>query len=101
MNSSRLTLRFLCPEDDVSFKNAVAAFRNATPPFEFAFDFDESISFEAYAQKPGGWPLGQDLPDKFVPSTFLVGVVDGQIVGRVSLRHCLNDFLARIGGHIG
>lgn len=34
-------------------------------------------------------------------NTFLVGVVEHEIVGRLSLRHYLNDFLARIGGHIG
>jgi len=45
--------------------------------------------------------LGKGLPDKFVPNTFLVGVVDGQIIGRLSIRHRLNDFLERIGGHIG
>ena len=101
MNASQLKLRALCQEDEVSFKKAIAAFENETPPFEFAFDFDASIPFEAYVKKLEGWALGQNLPDKFVPSTFLVGVVDGQIVGRVSLRHCLNDFLARIGGHIG
>ena len=101
MKSSQLKLRPLRPEDEASFKNAIAAFRNEIPPFEFAFDFDESIPFAAYVQKLAGWPLGQNLPDNFVPSSFWVGVVDRQIVGRLSLRHCLNDFLARIGGHIG
>ena len=36
-----------------------------------------------------------------VPGTFLVADVAGQIVGRASIRHELNDFLARQGGHIG
>ena len=36
-----------------------------------------------------------------VPGTFLVADVAGQIVGRASIRHKLNDFLARQGGHIG
>ena len=101
MTSNRLELRLLRREDEVSFKKAIAAFESETPPFEFAFDFDAAMPFEAYLKKLEGWPLGKDLPDKFVPNTFLVGVVGGQIVGRVSLRHCLNDFLASIGGHIG
>ncbi|MEO6876171.1 MAG: GNAT family N-acetyltransferase [Opitutaceae bacterium] len=29
------------------------------------------------------------------------GVVQGIVVGRVSLRHTLNDYLAKVGGHIG
>jgi hypothetical protein len=45
MRSSRLELRPLRAEDEVSFKNAIAAFTDEIPPFEFAFDFDESIPF--------------------------------------------------------
>jgi predicted acetyltransferase len=36
-----------------------------------------------------------------VPDTILFGFLDGQIVGRLAIRHRLNDFLLRIGGHIG
>jgi predicted acetyltransferase len=36
-----------------------------------------------------------------VPATFLVAVIGDQIVGRVSIRHELNDFLLNFGGHIG
>ena len=35
------------------------------------------------------------------PSTFLFGFDGSRIVGRVSIRHELNDFLLREGGHIG
>ena len=36
-----------------------------------------------------------------MPATFLLAVVDGVVVGRTSVRHELNDWLAREGGHIG
>jgi len=36
-----------------------------------------------------------------VPATFLLARVGGDLVGRVSIRHELNDFLAEFGGHIG
>jgi predicted acetyltransferase len=36
-----------------------------------------------------------------VPATFLVAEAEGQIVGRVSIRHELNACLAEVGGHIG
>src|SRR4051812_46061451 len=36
-----------------------------------------------------------------VPASFLAADVDGELVGRVSIRHELNDFLATWGGHIG
>jgi predicted acetyltransferase len=101
MVAQRLELRALCHQDRDSFISAVEMFKSDNPPFEFAFHFDESGDFEGYVKKLEGWSRGIDLPGKFVPNTFLVGVVDGQIIGRLSIRHCLNDYLKRIGGHIG
>lgn len=40
-------------------------------------------------------------PSDFVPDTKLWAVDGGEIVGRISLRHELNEFLAKVGGHIG
>jgi len=48
MKSSKLGLRPLRPEDETSFSHAIAAFKNETPSFELAFDFDESIPFIEY-----------------------------------------------------
>lgn len=36
-----------------------------------------------------------------VPATYWWVVEDGEVLGAISLRHELNDFLARAGGHIG
>src|SRR4030095_9707363 len=36
-----------------------------------------------------------------VSTTFLLAFVATRIVGRVSIRHSLNAFLERVGGHIG
>jgi predicted acetyltransferase len=44
---------------------------------------------------------GVGVPPDRVPATFLVAEVDATLVGRVSIRHELNDFLANFGGHIG
>lgn len=33
--------------------------------------------------------------------TYLLAFVDGELVGRTSIRHTLNDFLLNVGGHIG
>ena len=89
------------PEDEASFRSAVAEFKNERSSFEFAFYFDESIPFSDYAEKLGKWSVGEALPGRFIPNTFLVGVVDGQVVGRISIRHWLTDYLERIGGHVG
>lgn len=44
---------------------------------------------------------GEDLPEGWVPGTFLVADVAGTIVGRTSIRHEFNEFLRTVGGHIG
>jgi predicted acetyltransferase len=45
---------------------------------------------------------GINLPStQHVPATFLFAFVGSRIVGRVSIRHSLNDILERVGGHIG
>jgi predicted acetyltransferase len=96
-----LTLRPLCPADRVSFLAAVEEFRSSDPEWDFAFYFDPDADFEVYVRMLASWPHGRELPRPFVPNSFLVGVVGDKIVGRLSLRHELNDFLRRIGGHIG
>jgi len=47
------------------------------------------------------WSRGEDVPPGMVPSTFLAAQAQGTLVGRVSIRHELNDYLAEVGGHIG
>ncbi|GIG39257.1 acetyltransferase [Cellulomonas phragmiteti] len=44
---------------------------------------------------------GVELRPGRVAATFLVADVGGEIVGRVSVRHELNETLAHVGGHIG
>ena len=44
---------------------------------------------------------GIDLPENRTRSALLAADVDGQLVGRASIRFELNDFLAFRGGHIG
>lgn len=45
---------------------------------------------------------GMNLPSpSHVPSTFLFAFVGDRIVGRVTIRHRLNEWLEREGGHVG
>jgi len=73
--------------------------------FDFLLDsmgsFDETSSWEEYLQRLASLQNGENVPASWVPSTFLVAEVDGQIVGRVSIRHQLNEYLETRGGHIG
>jgi predicted acetyltransferase len=88
-------------EDEFSFRRAIEEFERETPPWQFAFGFDGSLPFSDYLALLDGYSRGVGVPDHFVPNTYFVGVVDETIVGRLSLRHTLNESLARIGGHIG
>jgi len=63
--------------------------------------FDEHESWEIYIERVNSASRDQDLSVGKVPATFLVAEVDGQIVGRVSIRHRLNEYLQQRGGHIG
>lgn len=101
MNTGELILRSLRPEDEHSFLDAIEEFRRERPAFDFALGYVESESFERYILKQEAWSRGEELPSGFVPGSFFVGVVDGVVVGRVSIRYALNEFLSRIGGHVG
>ena len=41
------------------------------------------------------------VPPGWVPGSTYFGIVDGEIVGTIAIRHCLNDSLINSGGHIG
>jgi predicted acetyltransferase len=48
------------------------------------------------------WSQGKNLPARFVRQYISrSGVVGDTIVGRISVRHELNEFLATVGGHVG
>jgi predicted acetyltransferase len=75
----------------------------ATMPGEpsFLHFYDEGMSFARYLEILAQQARGENLPPHAVPSTFLFAFAASRIVGRVSIRHELNDFLLRVGGHIG
>jgi predicted acetyltransferase len=82
---------------------AVAAGHEAmkADDFEFALGWDPAAPFATYVEQLRQHQRGLDLPPDHVPATFLLAEVDGEVVGRTSVRHELNDWLAREGGHIG
>ncbi len=96
-----LKLRTLRVDDETAFRKAVNEFKRVEPDWSFAFGYDNRPVFSNYVEMLERWRQGKNLPGHFVPNTFLVGIVGDEIVGRVSIRHVLNDFLKRYGGHIG
>lgn len=95
-----LELRDLTVADESSFRDAIAAFQAHNPGWDFAFKLDKASSFVDYVAMVNGWSRGIDVAP-FVPNTYLIGVDQGKVIGRVSLRHELNDVLLQDGGHLG
>ena len=68
---------------------------------DFLLDHEPGTPWADYVRLQTDRRRGIGLPRGRVPATFLVADVDGAIVGRLSIRHTLNEFLATYGGHIG
>jgi len=85
-------------------EQAVRAAQQELAPdaFVFALFYDEAMPWHDYLHLLARQRAGAgDLPAPMVPASFLVADVAGEIVGRVSIRHELNEFLLHEGGHIG
>jgi predicted acetyltransferase len=78
------------------------AHRATSPTFPgFLHYYEEGMPFDRYLDRLAQQNEGVALPPGYVPTTFLFAFLGDRIVGRASIRHALNDFLERVGGHIG
>jgi predicted acetyltransferase len=69
--------------------------------FVFCLLLEPGMSWSEYLAALDADRRGKSkFPDP-VAATFLVAEAEGTVVGRSSIRHELNSFLAREGGHIG
>ena len=94
-----LTLRL--PREDEE-EEVLRAHRATSPEVpSFLHYYKEGMLFRHYLEVLAEQEQGLNLPLNHVPSTFLFAFVDNRIVGRASIRHSLNEFLLRVGGHIG
>lgn len=96
-----LELRQLKVSDELSFKEAIAEFKEHNPEWDFAFVYDDDVPFKNYIEMINGWKDGLNLPEGFVRDTYMVAIVNNKIVGRVSLRHKLTGALFKVNGNIG
>lgn len=99
MCSSNLRLRPPIESDAVAFAAAHEALRQED--FEFGPGFDPSVPFADFIESMADARHGRNLLKGRVAESFLLGIVDDSIVGRVSVRFALNEFLSAFGGHIG
>jgi predicted acetyltransferase len=99
MTLTSVVLRIPREDEEEEF---LRAHRATSPTYpSFLHYHEDGMAFGRYLQVLGEQERGEHLPPNHVPSTFLFAFAGSRIVGRVSIRHALNPFLARIGGHIG
>ena len=99
MSPQLLRLRPLRPSDEAA---ALAAHRALeVDRFTFLLHYSEGEAWDGYLERLDGLRTDAHVPEGLVPDTFLAACVGEEIVGRVSVRHRLNDWLALYGGHIG
>lgn len=93
-----LLVRHLVAADEAAFCRALRAWP-AGEGVVFAPEYRDN--FPEYVNCLRSFEQGQRLPEGWVPSTTLFGFVADEIIGRVQLRHSLNERLRTIGGQIG
>ena len=94
-----LRLRPLRPGDEAAFRAACRVM--AAEGFTFGLGLEPGMRWDAHLSTLEQQRAGIGLRPGWVPATFLVADAAGEIIGRSSLRHALNDFLEREGGHVG
>ena len=90
---------------DVTLSDEIRAYRKAFLDGGESMDGTGSLRWR---EEPANWlednvrcAKWETVPENFVPATQFVCVRDGKIVGMIQVRHALNDYLVKYGGHIG
>ena len=92
-----LVLRPPGPDDEAACLSAHRTLHD----YPFLLLWQEDVSWDAYVRLLDGLRDGTAVPAGLVPSTFLLAEDGGALVGRLSVRFALNDFLEAEGGHVG
>ncbi len=98
--TKEIILRELTSADECAFLRGFEYWKDEDPEW-YTFVWRPGMSHSDHlcilqAQKD----RGQLQPGR-VPSSMLYAFLDGEIIGRISIRHELNDFLLSRGGHVG
>jgi predicted acetyltransferase len=96
---AHLRLRALATGDESAVR--LAHEQLVADHFTFALGYEAGMPWDEYLRRLEADRLGHALGEGRVPATFLLAEVDGRVVGRTSIRHELNAWLLRQGGHIG
>ena len=69
--------------------------------FEFAYGLGPEITWADFLRHLELLHEGTNPPEGFMPATYYLAEVDGEVVGSTSLRYQMNEYLTAFGGHIG
>jgi predicted acetyltransferase len=94
-----LLLRPFTPKDEVVSLAAQKDFECAR--LSFLTSYYEAQPWDEWLALMAMYREGRNIPKGHVPGAMLAAEVDGELVGRVSVRFSLNEYLANRGGHIG
>lgn len=87
-----LILRKLTSKDEASFLTAYN-FWDSSSGFLFAQGFEQGMDFASYLDLLDANEKGERLPFGYVSATVLCAFVGDDLVGRLTIRHTLNEFL--------
>lgn len=101
MSRQSVKLRELTPEDEKGFFEGMKLWEGESPHW-YSFSWEEGMSFQEYLDILYKERHEIDLPEGRVKHAMLYGFLeDGTIIGRVSVRLKLNDYLLARGGNMG
>lgn len=95
-----IVLRKLTPADEAAFLEGVKLWEGHSLAW-YTFDWKPGRTYSEMLKKLDDDSKGVNLPPHHVPSTMLYGFIGDVIIGRLHIRHELNDALLRRGGNIG
>ena len=93
-----MILRELQIEDEIEALRANEELK--ADDFGFLLMYEPGMSWSDFIKLHEDFKNGP-APEGKVNASFLLAVDDGEIVGRVSIRHSLNEWLLNFGGNIG
>lgn len=100
-----MPLKLVVPSPE--YKNAVLAYKQDFIANGDSLDGTANLSraaaFEEWLRDVLGNRCEETVKEGLVPASTYLGILEetGELVGMIDIRHCLNDYLFRIGGHIG
>ena len=95
-----IVARTLNPSDEQAFFEGMKEWEGEDPHW-YSFSWKTGMAYQEMLSILERESVGVELEPGRVPHTMLYGFLDGKIIGRISVRHTINDRLRKRGGHIG